>query len=106
MLEASKSGSNLLFRMNGQLIVEASGHDHTGRRLSDDGREAPLTRKFCTAVLDSGTSVMSSDGFSATLANQPIYFEESIGLPILHSDGTLECIVLVHGLGRVPAKEK
>lgn len=106
VLEVLNNGTTMLVRMNGQLIVEASGHDHTGENLIEGDNEAPLTRKFCHAVLDHGTSVMSSDGFSATLVKKPVYFDETIGLPLYSNGGTLDRIVLVHGLGRDPSKEK
>lgn len=85
------------FRMSGQAIVEASGQDLTGKLLDVTGQEAPLTLKFCEAVVMANGPVFSDDAFTITFVGETLRFNETVALPVLNGDNTLSQILLAHG---------
>lgn len=97
VLDRSDAGSTFRFKLNGQNIVEASGHDLTGEILSTGGEEAPLTLKFCKAILEHQAPVVSSAEFQVEIAGRTMRFNETIALPLMDVEERLESIVLVHG---------
>lgn len=97
MLDLVGAEPTFKFRMTGQSIVEVSGQDLTGEIMSKTGTEAPLTHKFCAAVLQGGRAVVSHDAFTVKRANRLIHIEESIGLPLFNAQDAVDRIIVVHG---------
>lgn len=84
------------FRMSGQEIVAASGVDLTGELLDETGQKAPLTLKFCKAVVEANSPVFSGDDFTLEFPGRTIRFGGGLALPLLDDGGRINCVLLVH----------
>ena len=97
ILDLENDVSGFRFRMSGQAIVAASGLDLTGQLLDKTGRDAPLTLKFCDAVVEAKAPVFSNDSFSVEFPGRTRRFKESLALPLFGEGGELSRVLLVHG---------